>query len=146
MKLRQEVSIKVNFFLKLHSFAAFRSFLRRFSSQALDESIQSKQVNQTCKDKKRMLDESFNGESNFLSHKNPFFGHKRSIARRLLKFKDTKMLIQPLFSSSSDIDEYIDSGFLALQRAIDKAYIELSGEQNPNEFKVCFKKPFKWFA
>lgn len=35
-----------------------------------------------------------------------------------------------------DIDEYIDSGFLALQRSIDKAYIELTTDQSRDEFKV----------
>lgn len=35
-----------------------------------------------------------------------------------------------------DIDEYIDSGFLALQRSIDKAYIELATDQTRDEFKV----------
>lgn len=43
--------------------------------------------------------------------------------------------------SFSDIDEYIDSGFLALQRSIDKAYIEIITEQqNRDEFKVWHPK------
>lgn len=35
----------------------------------------------------------------------------------------------------TDIDEYVDSGFLALQRSIDKVYIDMT-EQKHDEFKV----------
>lgn len=35
-----------------------------------------------------------------------------------------------------DKDEYVQSGFLALQRAIDKAYIEITNDQSRDEFKV----------
>lgn len=49
-----------------------------------------------------------------------------------------------MFTWISDIDEYIDSGFLALQRSIDKEYIELTSDQSRTEFKVgqlCFSAP-----
>lgn len=40
------------------------------------------------------------------------------------------------FMTQIDVDEYIDSGFLALQRSIDKAFIELSTDQHRHEFQV----------
>lgn len=38
----------------------------------------------------------------------------------------------------ADIDEYMDSGFLALQRSIDKVYIDMT-EQKHEEFKVSYR-------
>ncbi|XP_055305939.1 phospholipid-transporting ATPase ABCA1 isoform X3 [Sitodiplosis mosellana] len=64
-----------------------------------------------------------------------------TIRMRNNNFRTEQIFLNNIYEiATRDIDEYIDSGFLALQRSIDKAYIELSGEQNPNEFKLEFKK------
>lgn len=60
-----------------------------------------------------------------------------TIRTRNNNFRTEQIFLNNIYEiANRDIDEYIDSGFLALQRSIDKAYIELTGEQNPNEFKV----------
>lgn len=73
------------------------------------------------------------GNGFFFREINNFIEIKRNIKLKSLKYINSQ---NTFFFLRSDIDEYIDSGFLALQRSIDKAYIELTGEQNPNEFKV----------
>lgn len=62
-----------------------------------------------------------------------------TIRTRNNNFKTEQIYLNNIYEiANRDIDEYIDSGFLALQRSIDKAYIELTTDQTRDEFKVTY--------